>query len=64
MIKIIVIEIEKEKFMKSMIWHPEEKDEKVNQYLAQTNHAPYEVIIATILGICCVFTLLILMGTF
>jgi hypothetical protein len=32
--------------MKSMIWHPEEKDAKVNQYLDQVNHAPYESIFA------------------
>ena len=50
--------------MKSMIWHPEEKDEQVNQYLEQTNHAPYALIAAIVMGLFCVFTLLILMGPF
>ena len=27
--------------MKPMIWHPEDKDAAVNQYLEQLNHAPY-----------------------
>lgn len=27
--------------MKPMTWHPEERDEKVNQYLSQVNRAPY-----------------------
>ncbi|MDJ0531318.1 MAG: hypothetical protein QNJ70_02270 [Xenococcaceae cyanobacterium MO_207.B15] len=47
-----------------MIWHPEEKDQKVNQYLEKTNHAPYELIIAVVMAIFCGFTLLILMGPF
>jgi hypothetical protein len=43
--------------MKSMIWHPEEKDQKVNQYLEQNNHAPYEIIIALLLiGVCLMTT--------
>jgi hypothetical protein len=50
--------------MKPMIWHPEEKDQKVNQYLAQVNRAPYASIIALMLGVICVFTLLILVGLF
>jgi hypothetical protein len=50
--------------MKGMTWHPEEKDTKVNQYLAEVNHAPYPTIAAVILAIFCLFTLLILFGTF
>jgi hypothetical protein len=46
--------------MKPMIWHPEEKDAKVNQYLAQMNHAPYELIILLLLGGFCFFTLILL----
>lgn len=50
--------------MKDMIWHPEEKDQKVNQYLENANHAPYGAIItAGIVGFC-VFTLAIVLGTF
>lgn len=50
--------------MKPMIWHPEEKDEKVNRYLEQANHAPYEVIFALVLGVFCLFTFAILLGSF
>jgi hypothetical protein len=48
--------------MKSMIWHPEENDQKVAQYLDQTNHAPYATIIALSLAIVCFFTLVVLFG--
>ncbi len=47
-----------------MVWHPEEGDQKVNQYLDSTNHAPYAVIFAILLISICAFTGLILMGTF
>ena len=47
-----------------MTWHPEEKDNRVNQYLDKVNHAPYAVIAATLAVIFCVFTALVLMGTF
>ncbi len=50
--------------MKRMIWHPEPKDEKVNQYLDRINREPWLFIIGAILVIVCVFTLLILLGTF
>ena len=50
--------------MKDMIWHPEEKDRKVNQYLENINHAPYGAIVATGFVVFCVFTLAILLGTF
>ncbi|GAB4227519.1 MAG: hypothetical protein Kow0049_07760 [Stanieria sp.] len=45
-----------------MIWHPEEKDQQVNQYLDRTNHAPYPTIIALLLGGVCLFTLVVLFG--
>ncbi|HEY9622746.1 MAG TPA: hypothetical protein V6C78_20480 [Crinalium sp.] len=50
--------------MKPMIWHPEEKDQKVNQYLEQINHAPYIQIIALGTVIFCLFTLFVLVGAF
>lgn len=50
--------------MKPMIWHPEEKDAKVNQYLDQMNHAPYELIAALLLGAFCVLTFIFLIGLF
>lgn len=50
--------------MKPMIWHPEEKDEKVNQYLNKINHAPYEIIVASAIGVVCLFTFLVLLGSF
>jgi hypothetical protein len=46
--------------MRSMIWHPEEKDSKVNEYLAKANHAPYPTIAGLLLLTCCVFTIMIL----
>jgi hypothetical protein len=45
-----------------MIWHPEEKDQQVNQYLDRTNHAPYPTIIALLLVGVCLFTLVVLFG--
>jgi hypothetical protein len=50
--------------MKPMIWHPEEKDEKVNLYLESVNHAPYITIFGLLMGGFCLFTLLVLVGTF
>lgn len=50
--------------MKPMIWHPEERDQKVNQYLDQINHAPYVAITFLVLGAFCLFTLIILVGSF
>ncbi len=50
--------------MKPMIWHPEARDEKVNRYLAQANHAPYFTIFALLLGGFCLFTFAILLGIF
>ncbi len=50
--------------MKPMIWHPESKDAKVNQYLETVNHAPYEVIFAIVIGSICLFSALVLLGSF
>jgi hypothetical protein len=50
--------------MKPMIWHPEEKDAKVNQYLDQTNHAPYVPIVAAMTGLFFLFTFAVLVGLF
>jgi hypothetical protein len=50
--------------MKPMIWHPEPKDAKVNQYLETINHAPYEVIFAAIIVSICLFSTLVLLGSF
>jgi hypothetical protein len=47
-----------------MIWHPEPNDEKVNNYLDQTNHEPWLAIVAGALILACSFTLLVLLGTF
>jgi hypothetical protein len=50
--------------MKPMIWHPEDKDTAVNEYLDRSNHAPYVAIVAMLLGGFCLVTLLILLGSF
>jgi hypothetical protein len=50
--------------MKSMVWHPEERDEKINLYLERANHAPYISIWALLMGIFCLFTFTVLMGVF
>ena len=41
--------------MKRMIWHPEPKDEKVNQYLDRTNREPWLAILAGVLILVCFF---------
>lgn len=61
---MMTITMNEVQIMKSMIWHPEEGDQKVNQYLEKTNHAPYEVILITGIVGFCVFTLAVLLGTF
>ena len=50
--------------MKPMIWHPESKDRKVNQYLDRTNREPWLAILAGVLLMVCAFTLLVLIGAF
>ena len=35
--------------MKPMIWHPEPKDARVNQYLDRTNREPWIAIIGAVL---------------
>ncbi|MDJ0573877.1 MAG: hypothetical protein QNJ65_01755 [Xenococcaceae cyanobacterium MO_234.B1] len=50
--------------MKPMIWHPEPKDQKINQYLDRTNREPWVAILAVVLVLVCSFTILVLLGTF
>lgn len=50
--------------MKGMTWHPEPKDEQVNRYLEQINHAPYWRIFVLTSVLFCSFTVLVLMGVF
>ena len=50
--------------MKPMVWHPEPQDDKVNQYLDQTNREPWLAIVGVVLVIVCSFTLLVLLGVF
>ena len=50
--------------MKRMIWHPESKDKKVNQYLDKINREPWLAILAVVLVLVSVFTVLVLLGTF
>lgn len=50
--------------MKRMIWHPEPKDKKVNQYLDKINREPWLAILAVVLVLVSVFTVLVLLGTF
>lgn len=47
-----------------MIWRPEDKDHKVNQYLDKVNHAPYPTIIALVFGLLAAFTMVFLLGSF
>lgn len=50
--------------MKPMIWHPEEKDKKVTEYIDKTNRAPYFGIIGGIVAVFTVFTAAVLLGLF
>ena len=50
--------------MKPMIWHPEPKDKKVDQYLDKSNREPWVIILAVVLGVVCFSTILILLGVF
>jgi hypothetical protein len=50
--------------MKPVTWSPEDKDEKVNQYLDHINRAPYPTIAAVSIGLFCLFTVLILLSSF
>jgi hypothetical protein len=50
--------------MKPMIWHPEPKDKKVNEYIDKTNRAPYFGIILAALGVFSAFTAAVLLGAF
>jgi uncharacterized membrane-anchored protein len=50
--------------MKPMIWHPEENDEKVNQYLDSINHEPWLMIFASSILIISMFLFFVVIGTF
>ena len=50
--------------MRPMIWHPEEKDQKVNRYLDRTTRAPYFGLILAALGVFCLFTVAVLLGIY
>lgn len=50
--------------MKPMIWHPEENDEKVNQYLDSINHEPWLMIVASLILIISMFLFFVVIGTF
>ncbi len=50
--------------MKPMVWYPEEKDQKINEYLDQTNHAPYELIIGLSIGLFCLIAFVFLLASF
>ncbi|WP_181280654.1 hypothetical protein [Aphanothece hegewaldii] len=50
--------------MKPMIWHPEPKDQKVNQYLDNMNKEPWFAIYAGIILSVSLFTFLVLLGVF
>ncbi len=50
--------------MKPMIWRPEEKDQRVNQYLDHANHAPYPTILISMFGLFFLLTILVLIGSF
>jgi hypothetical protein len=47
-----------------MIWRPEDKDQRVNQYLDKMNHAPYPTIVAGVLALVCAFTMVFLLSSF
>jgi hypothetical protein len=50
--------------MKPMIWHPEPKDAKVNQYLDSFNHEPWLAFFALALLFSACFTFLVIIGVF
>jgi hypothetical protein len=51
--------------MANMTWTPDEnQDKKAKQYLDKMNHAPYGPILLGSMLLFCLFTILILFGTF
>jgi hypothetical protein len=50
--------------MKPMIWHPERKDEKVNNYLDRKNREPWLIITVIGIFIALAMTTLIVVGIF
>ncbi|MGL6340577.1 MAG: hypothetical protein ACRC80_15740 [Waterburya sp.] len=63
-IELFVTKLRRDDDMKPMIWHPEPQDQKVNQYLDQTNHEPWLAIVGVTLMVVCSFTFVVLLGTF
>jgi hypothetical protein len=49
--------------MKPMIWHPEEKDARINAYLETQNRAPYALILAGVVLLFCLFTIGVALGS-
>ncbi|MEM7771142.1 MAG: hypothetical protein AAGA75_23425 [Cyanobacteria bacterium P01_E01_bin.6] len=50
--------------MKPMIWHPEPKDERINEYLDNMNREPWVAIVGISILLLCSFTVLVLIGAF
>ena len=50
--------------MKPMIWHPEDKDKKVNKYLDRINHEPWLEFYVVILILLTVLMLVMFIGIF
>ena len=47
-----------------MIWHPEERDKEVNEYLESINHEPWLGILAWLVLLVSSLTVLIVFGIF
>lgn len=51
--------------MKKRIWSPDrQRDSKVNKYLDEMNRAPYFTIGAVLIGLFCLFTVIVLMSVY
>ncbi|ERN39991.1 hypothetical protein KR51_00035920 [Rubidibacter lacunae KORDI 51-2] len=50
--------------MKPMVWHPEEKDAKVNQYLESVNREPWVLLWGAAILMIGAFTSAVLVGIF
>ena len=62
--EIDVLQRLEEKVMKPMIWHPEDKDKKVNKYLDRINHEPWLGFVAVALVFFTIFIVLMFIGIF
>ncbi|BAZ44782.1 hypothetical protein NIES4102_17990 [Chondrocystis sp. NIES-4102] len=45
--------------LRGMVWHPEKKDSEVNEYLEETNQAPYPTIAGILVVAFCLLTVVI-----